>query len=257
MAGKKTKRPLLVTMGNQKGGVGKSTLTTIMCNYIHENTDLRIAVIDADESQLTISTRRKKDVAYIEEFNDEEGSAVEGMTEDDLYPVYEIGVGMFEEMWKDSIVKWPVDVIFLDFPGNVHHEGVLESYSYCDVILFPFNMVDADWDATEKYINILEKTIKPVLRKDVLIRGIFNRLDMSLSEIRTELALKEDGFYKKALKERGYEMLEHFIPEGNGRYGKHIQTIYAYDKNRKGYSSNPAMKEFVELLEMKLKKLNA
>ena len=50
---------------NQKGGVGKSTLTTLLANIFYFQKDLSVAIIDADYPQQTIFKRREENAAYI------------------------------------------------------------------------------------------------------------------------------------------------------------------------------------------------
>lgn len=61
----KTKRTICVTIGSQKGGVGKSTTTVLLASMINLYTDLKVAVIDVDP-QHSINNVRKKEKERIE-----------------------------------------------------------------------------------------------------------------------------------------------------------------------------------------------
>lgn len=54
------KKAMIAAFVNQKGGVSKSTLTSILANYIHLHTDYTVCVVDSDR-QGTINKQRKKD----------------------------------------------------------------------------------------------------------------------------------------------------------------------------------------------------
>ena len=42
------KRPILVAFSNQKGGVGKSTVTAVLTSYFNYVRGLKVAVVDCD-----------------------------------------------------------------------------------------------------------------------------------------------------------------------------------------------------------------
>ena len=42
------KRPILVAFSNQKGGVGKSTVTAVLASYFNYVRGLKVAVVDCD-----------------------------------------------------------------------------------------------------------------------------------------------------------------------------------------------------------------
>ena len=45
------KRPILVAFSNQKGGVGKSTVTAVLASYFNYVRGLKVAVVDCDYPQ--------------------------------------------------------------------------------------------------------------------------------------------------------------------------------------------------------------
>ena len=55
-----------VAFATQKGGVGKSTVTALVANYIHNVMGIDVAVIDCDEPQHSIAGLRDKETALIE-----------------------------------------------------------------------------------------------------------------------------------------------------------------------------------------------
>ena len=56
------KRPILVAFSNQKGGVGKSTVTAVLASYFNYVRGLKVAVVDCDYPQFSITPRRSKAV---------------------------------------------------------------------------------------------------------------------------------------------------------------------------------------------------
>ncbi|EHB91884.1 ParA family protein [Alistipes indistinctus] len=45
------KESLFIAVGNQKGGVGKTTYTVLLSSYLHYQMGLRVLVVDCDAPQ--------------------------------------------------------------------------------------------------------------------------------------------------------------------------------------------------------------
>jgi conserved protein found in conjugate transposon len=56
------KEPLFATLSNQKGGVGKSTLTILLASYFHYRKEKNVLVVDCDYPQHSIRDIREWDV---------------------------------------------------------------------------------------------------------------------------------------------------------------------------------------------------
>ncbi len=56
----------IISILNQKGGVGKSNVTTLLANIFHFHFDFKIAVIDCDFPQHTIAKKRQRELKVIE-----------------------------------------------------------------------------------------------------------------------------------------------------------------------------------------------
>ena len=53
------KEPLFVALSNQKGGVGKSTLTVLLASYFHYHKAKNVLVVDCDYPQHSMMTLRE------------------------------------------------------------------------------------------------------------------------------------------------------------------------------------------------------
>ena len=60
------KRPILVAFSNQKGGVGKSTVTVVLASYFNYVRGLKVAVVDCDYPQFSLEKLRGRDLKNIE-----------------------------------------------------------------------------------------------------------------------------------------------------------------------------------------------
>mgnify|MGYP002712891991 CR=1 FL=1 len=63
---RKMNKETFVAFATQKGGVGKSTVTALVANYVHNVMGLNVAVIDCDEPQHSIAGLRDKETVLIE-----------------------------------------------------------------------------------------------------------------------------------------------------------------------------------------------
>ncbi len=60
------KRPILVAFSNQKGGVGKSTVTAVLASYFNYVRGLKVAVVDCDYPQFSLEKLRGRDLKNLE-----------------------------------------------------------------------------------------------------------------------------------------------------------------------------------------------
>ena len=60
------KRPILVAFSNQKGGVGKSTVTAVLASYFNYVKGLKVAVVDCDYPQFSLEKLRGRDLKNLE-----------------------------------------------------------------------------------------------------------------------------------------------------------------------------------------------
>ena len=60
------KDTVLVAVCNQKGGVGKSTMTIMLAGYYHYLKGLNVAVIDCDYPQYSLVRMKERDMRTVE-----------------------------------------------------------------------------------------------------------------------------------------------------------------------------------------------
>ena len=58
-------KEIFISIANQKGGVGKSTLTTIIANLLHFEHGYTIAVVDCDSPQASTADLRDFEIKVI------------------------------------------------------------------------------------------------------------------------------------------------------------------------------------------------
>jgi chromosome partitioning protein len=139
----------VISVANQKGGAGKSTLTLILATALAVDYGYRTLVLDADTFQQTL---RQSRLAYDQPDLDEERKT--DPTRDFPYPI--VGLPIEEVYDYVDAHGEEYDVIFIDFPGRADDEQVNEVLGICNVVLVPMNATGFDRLATMGFMNIIK-----------------------------------------------------------------------------------------------------
>ncbi|MFK7934902.1 MAG: ParA family protein [Saprospiraceae bacterium] len=136
----------IIIFGNQKGGVGKSTITCLCANALSQAPyNYKVCVIDTDK-QRSISEAR--------EFDEEGG--VEAS-----YPVFQMTVGEMQKRIADLDREY--DLVFIDTAGKldvdapIKDQEITKGLMYADFLFIPFRAGNFNLDATLSYLRYLLK----------------------------------------------------------------------------------------------------
>ena len=229
----KTLPGLLFSFVSQKGGSGKTTLTTMYANYLQkasERTHLEIAVVDCDNKQQSIMNRRS--------FELQQNPDAKG-----LYDVYAINSSDFASRAEELKNKY--DIILIDLPGNMEQEGVLSLYYMLDVAVIPMIPSIIDFDATMEFCKKF-KEIQTVKQKkfniETTFAGLFNKVKVMESEFKDIYDQRENLFIP---------FLDNFIKDevGNRRGFTTLNGKITYEQRK-------AFDEVTNLITTHIKKLN-
>jgi len=131
---------MIIIIGNQKGGAGKSTLTMLLANYLTQVQELALTVIDMDYQQ---SVSQKFEKAKILE-NDDPYEVVSGSLNE--FP------GMLE--W---IKKHPGEVVLIDLPGKLDDDGLIKVFKATDLAICPFSYDEFSFESTIFFALVFQK----------------------------------------------------------------------------------------------------
>jgi len=155
-----------IVIGNQKGGVGKSTLCILLANYlalVHEKESL---ILDLD-FQSSITSLWEKDRANFDN--------------PALYEVLDLDIGSFEKV-KDKLHQVDGHVI-IDLPGKMDDNELVPIYQCADLVICPFAYDKVSFESTLVFAQIVHH-----LNKRVPIAFIPNRLKAGVRyEIKTQV----------------------------------------------------------------------
>jgi cellulose biosynthesis protein BcsQ len=141
----------IIMFGNQKGGIGKSTLTILTANALAASEfDYRVLVIDND-MQRSITSIRQYDSEVVEE-----------EYEDGFEFPYDVKALTYPQI-RDKIVDFDkdYDFILIDTPGridleqDIKQQEITKLLSFVDFVFVPFKGGALNLDSTLRYSKLL------------------------------------------------------------------------------------------------------
>jgi cellulose biosynthesis protein BcsQ len=209
----------IIAIGNQKGGCGKSTMTSFVANYLYsefKDKGLKVLVVDADDLQNSLYKVRQ------EELNMSEDPDIENKC-------YELIRMDSKDLAKNiETLRSEYDLVFVDLPGNLKQEGVISVYAYVDALFIPVESsklaIDSTVDFIEFYNNLIVKKRNEMGFKTIFTL-FFNRVNERNKDFK-ELYNARESF--------GVDIMENYIPESIPTFQRRVSTIYKYSSETKG-----------------------
>ncbi len=128
---------IVMSFANQKGGVGKSTLTCMVANYFASK-GYKVLVVDSD-FQGSIMTLRTLDKQLLgEDYNFP-------------YKVLYCPANELEGVLDNEIEKF--DIIMIDMPGQSYGEGLAKLLTFLDFAFIPVKTGDTDVYSTVDFVK--------------------------------------------------------------------------------------------------------
>ncbi|MDR6919509.1 ParA family protein [Chryseobacterium sp. 2987] len=202
----KNKKTLFVTFSSQKGGVGKSTFTTILASTLHYSRGFNVAVFDCDYPQHSLVQMRQRDQIAIMQNEVLKKAAYQQFKaiEKKAYPIFDckpdLALKEAEQFLANSPI--PIDIIFFDLPGTVNTPGLLSTLAGMHHVFSPIAadrvVLESTLSFTDVMTNILIKEGQTSIKT---IRLFWNMVDG-----REKTALYDH--YDKIIHELGLKLME-------------------------------------------------
>lgn len=208
----------IISFVNQKGGVGKSKLTQIICNSLHKS-GKKTVVFDMDQ-QYSIYYLRQAELAGMKT----KGEKI------DTYPILPVRPQKFLESVR-PFYNEGYEYVFVDLPGSFEAPHVKEIYSWLDYAFVPMATSPEDLMSSQHFISLMEKEIRPIREEKKLnysLYGIFNRIDPKM------LRFKEAK--ENASRLFNIPFMESYFTEQKSAFQDLASTIYPY-RTSKGYKA--------------------
>ncbi len=207
-------------MSNQKGGVGKSTLTTSLASYLHYTMEKNVLVVDCDYPQYSISNLRDRDTKKLMASERFKKLVVErhDRTGRKAYPIInspsDHGCRTALNYLNDNR-DYACDIAFLDLPGTLNSNGIVNTIINVDYVITPILPDEMVLQSTSGFTKMVLDTLKenPGFRlKDIFL--LWNRIDRRVSP-------RTFNAYNEFISGMGHTRLETIIPETH-RYDKEL-----------------------------------
>jgi cellulose biosynthesis protein BcsQ len=131
----------MIAFSNQKGGVGKSTMTILLASYLHYTRGLNVAVVDCDYPQHSLGNMRERDkqaVLKSDYFKQLMMSQFERIGKK-AYPILNSTPEEARETADRFLeeVEEHYDLVIVDLPGTVKSQGVFRTIVNMDYVVTP------------------------------------------------------------------------------------------------------------------------
>ncbi len=205
---------IVVSVANQKGGVGKSVITSIIANYIHNNYKSKIKeiVADSDDFQSSLYGIRQRELETAGEKEKEK-----------LYRLVQISSSDIPE--QIGVLQEEYDIVFIDLPGNLKQPGVITAFHFVDVVIAPTQSSPLDIDSTLKFHNLYNEIIdyRKKLGVSTDFHALFSRVDPQNKDFKTLYENKEDLQIK---------FLDNYVPESKVAFQRNVSTVNSYENKK-------------------------
>jgi len=131
---------MLIIIGNQKGGAGKSTLTLLLANFLTLVKKRKVTVIDMDYQQSLAQKYEKAKAAETPEH----------------YEIIAAGLEHFPSMYT-VLSQSREHIVIIDLPGKLDDDGLIPVFSSADLVLCPFSYDEFSFDSTVLFSVVLKK----------------------------------------------------------------------------------------------------
>ena len=205
----KNKRPVYVAISSQKGGIGKSTVTTVLANYLHNVAGYNVGILDCDHPQHSILGSRNRELRRIKEDETAKAQLCEVLKKTgkqaflimDSTPVD--AVSQAEALSE----KEPLDLLFFDMPGTIQGKGILSTLAQMDYIFIP---VSADPYVTESALQFA-----CIFRDKLMNTGSAHTKEIVLFWTMMDRRERTDIYdaYTHAIRKMGFRIMDAALPD--------------------------------------------
>lgn len=206
---KTKKEPIFVAFSSQKGGVGKSTFTTLVASILHYQMNYNVVVFDADFPQHSLVKMKERDLSIVMENDILKKLAYKQFTaiNKKAYPILQEKadnvLSAAKQFISESVI--PVDVVFFDLPGTVNTAGILNALSGMHYIFTPITADRVVMESTLVFTQLLRDVV--MKKSETTIQSInlfWNQVDGRESTPLYDV-------YNQAIKELDFSLMQSHI----------------------------------------------
>ena len=254
------KRTLFIAFSTQKGGVGKTTFTTLAASWLHYRLGFNVAVMDCDYPQWSVNAMRKREAERLQEneFYGRKAMTLFDSIGKGSYPIIctrpdNDVLTRANEFLESQETQY--DVMFFDLPGTINNFGVVNTFFGMDYVFVPISASHLTMSSTLSFIigvNGMRAEYKGINLKEIY-------LFWNMAVARGNRELQEH--YKDVIEKYRLPILKTVIPRSL-RYDREqsvegdapvfLSTIFPPDKSLlKGSKFDLLMNEILEIIKIK------
>lgn len=247
------KKPILVAISSQKGGVGKSTMTILLASYLHYLKGYNVAVIDCDSPQHSLFMERNRELKDYEEDQFLKKILYDSFVKNQkrAYPVLEATLENALEVAQVYLDTEIPDFLFFDLPGTINNYGVVDilrnmHYVFCPIVADRYVL-----DSGVAFCNYVKESL--MTTGNAGIKGLYAFWNMVKPSERTDLYKIYDDF----MEQEGFHLMKsrlndsvRFKREGSRELKRAVfrSTLVAPDKSLlRGSGLDGFVEEFIAL----------
>lgn len=252
-------KPIFIAISTQKGGVGKSTFTTLLASQLSYQKGYNVAVIDCDYPQCSVNELRKRELAQISNnlFYRQKAGRLFAQIGGHPYPIIiakpENAMERAEELISRS--RLPFDIILFDMPGTINNQGILVTFLSMDYVFTPISPSRMVMESTLPFIVKVKELLREYPKMNLKEIYLFwNRID---SRVKTDIM----KMYEEAISSLGIKRLNTITPQSvrfereqspTGREPVFLSTFFPPDKSLlKGTNIDLLTDEIIAVIGLK------
>lgn len=199
-------KPVFIAFSSQKGGVGKSTFTTLVASVMHYRLGYNVAVFDADFPQHSLMKMKDRDLKMVMENEVLKKLAYKQFTtiNKKAYPIIQHKAENVLEQAREFVnaSSIPIEVVFFDLPGTVNTPGILNALAGMHHIFTPITADRVVMESTLIFTQLLQDVIMKKGETSIKSINLFwNQVD---GRERTPLY----NLYNRLIKELGLKLMQ-------------------------------------------------
>lgn len=174
---------MIISIANQKGGVGKTTLAITFSNFLIEN-EKELLVVDFDFQSSFFSLWNEEKELYENEAN---------------YEVIQKDLSEAKSVVK-SLENVVDSIVLLDLPGKLDDDNLIPLFNITDLLIIPFSYDKISVESTLFFIQLV-RHIKP----DIELIFIPNRVKTNVkykTKSQVDITLKKYGTVTDVIPDR-------------------------------------------------------
>lgn len=167
--------PIYVAFATQKGGAGKSTLTTLMASYLYYAEGVEVVAVDCDRTQHSLNVYRNHDLLVTKE-NPALKRALHRFYQQFQKKPYEIlltspadAIKVTQEYCKDE--NHNPKVVFFDITGTVNDRDLVYLIASMDYIFVPITTETGEMASSISFANNVQNRM--VTTGKTSIKGLY------------------------------------------------------------------------------------